>query len=453
MTARCVLEIVLIALIAEMTMASDVVTTQPGASGDQTAAIQAMLDQAAKAGGGEVRLPPGRHVVLGNLTVPTGVALSGSWEAPHHGIVASGTVLEAYTGRGDEAAAAFITLRPSSAVRGLTVFYPQQRLDDIQPYPWTIHGEGMHNTIENVTLVNSYNGIAVGLEHSELHLIRNIFGCVLRRGVFIDNTTDIGRIENVHFNPHYWQRSRGEDAPQTMATAAYMQRNLEAFTFGRSDWQYVANTFVFGAKIGYRFIKTKHGACNGQFVGIGADACQYPVVVDAMQPISLLISNGEFVCLAMSGNEQLPYTGVVVGPEAVGGVQLVNCSWWGSFDHFVTHEAPACRLSIAHATMTGAKDTGIELRSGMAYLEDVLFNECRGLHVRVGPDVRGAVIRSIFNLGDEDVRIDNQAGAKAQLDIGPASQPAGRNRPDSPPPPADGGRPTDPKPESSQPPR
>jgi hypothetical protein len=447
------LSLVLVSLCGAALAAQTGPASAPDVGADQTAAIQAKLNQAAKAGGGEVRLPPGRHVVLGNLTVPTGVALSGSWEAPHHGIVASGTVLEAYAGRGDEAAAAFITLRPSSAVRGLTVFYPRQRLDDIQPYPWTIHGEGMHNTIENVTLVNSYNGIAIGLEHGELHLIRNVFGCVLRRGVFIDNTTDIGRIENVHFNPHYWQRSRCEGAPETMATAAYMQRNLEAFVFGRTDWQYVANTFVFGAKIGYHFIKTQHGACNGQFVGIGADACQYPVVVDAMQPISLLISNGQFVCIPMPGNEQIPFVGVTVGTDAVGGVQLVNCSWWGSFDHFVMHEAPACRLSIAHATMTGAKDTGIELRSGMAYVEDLLFNQCRALHVRVGPDVRGAVIRGIFNLGHEGVRIDNQAGAKAQLDIGPASQPAGRNLPDSHPPSADGGRPTDPNPESSQPPR
>ena len=406
-------------------MAQDAVTTQPDASADQTAAIQSQLDQAAQAGGGAVCLPPGRHVVLGNLVVPTGCTLAGTWKEPHHGTVTHGTVLEAYAGRGSEDGPAFITLQQSSAVRGLTILYPQQRLDNVQPYPWTIRGDGMHNSVENVTLVNSYNGIAIGLKHSELHSIRNVFGCVLRRGIFIDNTTDIGRIENVHFNPHYWQRSACEDAPDTMATAGYMQRNLEAFVFGGTDWQYVSNTFVFGAKIGYRFIKTAGGACNGQFVGIGADACQYPVVVDAMQPISLLITNGEFVCLPLPGGEKVtPMVGVTIGPKAEGGVQLVNCSWWGKFDNFVRHEAPNCRLSIAHATLTGAKDVGIDLRAGLAYLEDLLFNDCNDLHVLVGPDVKQVVVRGLFSIGKKGVLVENQAGSKTQMDIGPASQPA-----------------------------
>ena len=50
---------------------------------------------------------------------------------------------------------------------------------------------------------------------------------------------------------------------------AYTTAHLEAFTFGRTDWEYVLNTFVFGAKVGYRFIQTPAGACNGQFSGIG----------------------------------------------------------------------------------------------------------------------------------------------------------------------------------------
>jgi len=425
---RFLLAIAFLALILEPSMAADMVTTQPDASVDQTASIQAGLDEAGRSGGGEVRLPPGRHAVLGNLTVPTGVTLSGSWQAPHHGIVQTGTTLEAYAGRDSEDAPAFITLKPSSALRGLTIVYPRQIFPDVRPYPWTIRGDGMHNTVENVTLVNSYNGIAIGLEWSELHLIRNVFGCVLRRGILVDNTSDIGRIENVHFNPHYWSRSKVETVPtEVLNVGAYMQRNLEAFTFARTDWQYVSNTFVFAAKVGYRFIRTPKGACNGQFVGIGADMCQYGLVVEDMQPISLLINNGQFVSGPLPGNEQNgPFVGVDIRPEACGGVQLVNCSWWGNFDHFVRHNAPGCRLSIAHATMSHCRDVGIDLVAGMAYVEDVLFNDCHGLHLRVGPKVRKAVLRGMFNSGMEGLRIDNQAGPRTQIDSGePASQPAG----------------------------
>src|SRR5688500_2966312 len=174
---------------------------------DQTAAIQKYLNEVERRGGGEARLEPGQYTIRGSLRAPAGVMLAGAWEMPHHGIITKGTVLMAYAGRGKEDGAALIELSPSSGVRGITICYPEQKLADVQPYPWGIHGKGMHNTVENVTLVNAWQGIAIGPESNELHVIRNVFGCVLRRGVYIDNTSDVGRIENVHFNPHYWPRS------------------------------------------------------------------------------------------------------------------------------------------------------------------------------------------------------------------------------------------------------
>jgi hypothetical protein len=44
---------------------------------------------------------PGRYRIDGDLRVPSGVTLSGSWENPHHSTGLLGTVFEAYGGRGD----------------------------------------------------------------------------------------------------------------------------------------------------------------------------------------------------------------------------------------------------------------------------------------------------------------------------------------------------------------
>jgi len=154
---------------------------------DDTAAIQAALDQTGQSGG-EVVLAPGRYLIKGSLTVPTGVALRGSWDAPHHGAWDKGTTLLLTGGRGQENGPAAITLLQSSAVRGLTMAWPDEKPDNIVPYPWAIHGYGMHNTVEDVTFINAYQGIKIGQPGSELHLIRNVFGCVLRRGIFIDST-------------------------------------------------------------------------------------------------------------------------------------------------------------------------------------------------------------------------------------------------------------------------
>ena len=100
--------------------------------------------------------------------------------------------------------------------------------------------------------------------HNERHLIRDVHGQPLRRGIFVDAIYDIGRIENVHFNPWWSMKPR---------LFQWQQQHGEAFIFGRSDWQYVFNTFCFGYNIGYKFVQTDAGVCNGNFLGIGADDC------------------------------------------------------------------------------------------------------------------------------------------------------------------------------------
>jgi hypothetical protein len=386
---------------------------KPGVADDQTPAIQKYMDDLASRGGGAAALGAGQYTIRGSLTVPTGVTLTGSWEQPHHGILTQGTVLMAYGGRGQENGPGAIELTESSGVKGITLCYPEQTVADIQPYPWAIHGKGMHCTVENVTLVNAYQGVAMGPERNELHVIRNVFGCVLRRGVFIDNTTDIGRIENVHFNPHYWPRSghagaRAARGEATMSVAGYMQQNLEGFIFGRTDWQSVRDCFVFGARVGYHFVATKNGACNGQLSGIGADACQYGVLVDAAQPPGLLISNGQFVCLKLQEKAE-PRIGIVTSPQFNGTLQLSNCSFWGDFTSFAKIEGSGL-FTMSQARGDNARGPAIEILGGRAAVRDVIFNRCREAHVVVGKDVRKAVVES--NFAEGGVKITNQAGER-----------------------------------------
>ena len=158
----------------------------PGVVGDgvtdDTAALQAALDAAGKAGT-DVSLETGRYLIKGALTVPPGVGLRGTWQTPHHGDWRHGTTLLLTGGRGEENGPAAVTLQQSSSLTGVTMVWPEETADNIVPYPWAVHGYGMHNTVENVTLVNAYQGIKIGQPSSELHLIRNVFGCVLRREI------------------------------------------------------------------------------------------------------------------------------------------------------------------------------------------------------------------------------------------------------------------------------
>jgi len=300
--------------------------TSFGAKGDgkadDTSAFQSALDSAAQKHV-DVYAPSGNYRFLGRLSVPTGVTLRGTWESvpAHNGIrdkglpkpTDGGTTFLVEGGEGSEADP-FLTLNTNSTLKGVVFYYPKQDPQAVpKPYPYAIAMRGKNPAVLDVELLNPYNGIDAS--QNERHLIRNVQGQPLRRGIYIDAIYDIGRVENVHFNP-WWSVS-----PTLLK---WQQENGEAFIFARTDWQYVLNTFCFGYNIGYRFLETKVGACNGNFVGIGADDCYQAVRVDQSAPFALLITNGEFT--AFHGPDP---TMVVVSPTNTGVVRFVNCAFWG----------------------------------------------------------------------------------------------------------------------------
>ena len=301
---------------------------QYGAKGDgttdDTGAFQQALDAAAQAGGGIVHVPRGVYRFAGHLNVPNNVTLKGLWESvpAHNGLrdrglpkpTDDGTTFLVTESPGKEDGPAFITLNTNSTLKGVVIYYPDQHENDVPAaYPWAIAMRGKNPAVLDVELLNPYNGIDA--TQNERHLIRNVHGQPLRRGILVDAIYDIGRIENVHFNPWWsvqpklaeWQRTHGE-----------------AFVFGRSDWQYVLNTFCFGYSVGYKFIQSDTGVCNGNFLGIGADACHTAVHVAQSAPYGILITNGQFV--SFRGEDP---TMVVVEASNQGSVRFVNCSFWG----------------------------------------------------------------------------------------------------------------------------
>ncbi len=374
---------------------------------DDTGSIQAALDAAGKTGG-RVHLPPGRFLVKGSLKVPPGVVLEGLAVSPQWSDPLIGSVILATGGRDKEDAPALFEMGSSSAVRGLTVYYPEQKVRDIRPYPWTFHLQGMDNTVENVTLINSYNGIRTGPEPNVRHRIRSVYGCVLRRGIFVDACTDIGRIDNVQFHCHWWSSPavQGEWKP----VHEFMWKNCEAFLFGRTDWEYVNNTFVFPVRVGYRFIATKKGSANGQFCGIGADEAQKCVIVDAINPMGLLITNGQFVC--MHGEEKI---GVLINKTCRGSVRLVNCAFWGpSHQNVVSHGQSYVSLSDCYFSSLGrTKNPGkalVEADSGKLQVRGCSFGTTEpSIHLK--PGLRHAIITE--NNGVRGVEIINGIGSSA----------------------------------------
>lgn len=234
---------------------------------DDTAAFQAAIE-AARTTSFKVYAPRGKYLFAGRLNVPAGMTLEGSFDSvtSHPGggrrgrggdaRQPDGTMFLVTGDAGTEDATAFITLNGNSTLRGVAILYPNQtKTDTPKPYPYSVAMRGNNPAVLDVELINSYNGIDAS--RNQRHLIRNVSDQPLHIGVFVDGIMDIGRMENVHFNP-WWGGGP--------AVKKFMMEKGVAFIFGRSDWEYVLNTFCFGYNTGYKFIRSQvsRGSCTAR---------------------------------------------------------------------------------------------------------------------------------------------------------------------------------------------
>ncbi len=381
------------------------------AATDDTAAFQQAMDAAGKAGGGTVHVPRGNYYFAGHLNVPAAVTLLGHWQSvpAHNGLrnrglpkpTDDGTTLLVTEGVGSEDGPPFLRLNTNSTLRGFVLYYPDQKVDKTpKPYPWAIAMRGKNPAVLDVELLNPFNGIDA--TRNERHLIRNVHGQPIRRGVWVDSIYDIGRIENVHFNP-WWSMK-----PEVFQ---WQMQNGEAFIFGRSDWQYVLNTFCFGYKVGYRFVHSRSGVCNGNFLGLGADDCYTAVVVEQSAPFGLLITNGQFV----SFHGPNP-TMVEVGEEHRGSVRFVNCAFWGPC-HQIARVAGKGTVGFSDCTFTqwdkpGEGRPALAVQSGTILVRGCEFRQNKA-HIVLGEGVRRAVVTG--NVFSGPAQVANQSQGNVQI--------------------------------------
>lgn len=265
---------------------------------DDTQAFQDALNAAGNRGGGVVFAPEGHFRINDSLIVPTGVTLRGDWISPDDvNKEVKGTILDAYGGKDDEEAPSFIQLSPSSGVTNLSVWYPEQSATSPSAYPWTFEQlSGDSATIQNVTLVNSYNGIKIGPIWNELHYIKNVYGTVLNTGIFLDFTTDIGRIEHLRLAPDYWSGSGLAGSPQKSVLTEYLVAHAEGIVMGRSDWEYMSDVFLSGFKTGLR-MTTRTGSletANAQLYKINIENSETALKIEGVNDYGLLISDSSF---------------------------------------------------------------------------------------------------------------------------------------------------------------
>ncbi len=101
-----------------------------GITDDSTAfqnAINAVY-KSGSSGGGVIYVPAGNYAFYNNITIPTGVTLHGNWaDWTKNGGGLVGTTFKVYFGSGQSNGTPFITMNQSSTLKGINIWYPNQK--------------------------------------------------------------------------------------------------------------------------------------------------------------------------------------------------------------------------------------------------------------------------------------------------------------------------------------
>ena len=389
-----------------------------GGEEDCTRAFQSALD-AAGVSGDIVHVPAGTYRIAGTLDIPKNTCLEGVWRAPVRGEPPDrgGSVLLAFSGKGNADGAPFITMHENSVLKGLTIYYPEQvKANPPVPFPWTVQGAGEDNiTILDMTLINPYQAVDLGTYANGRHLVRNLYGYPLLKGLFINQCYDVGRIENVHFWP-FW------DIDPDSPLWAFTRENGIAFILGKTDGEMALNLFSIFYSIGMHFIdgpiRNEEGSITGYAAGSGMytncymDVSPCAVRVDAaMENAGVTFVNGSFM------------GGIVVGPVNQGPVKFSASGFWATKElasHAVLEGRGPVYFEGCHFSNWDRAGQGvpcIEANNRRLIVTGCDFLIDRDGHsvLRLGPRVRSAVITS--NMMPGGVSIENKAAPDADVQI------------------------------------
>lgn len=211
-------------IIADIIIDSDNYDVDPTGYLDSTNGINRAISDCYDSGGGTVFLPAGKYRVSSNITILPFVTLQGDYNDPDNSDFNGdyGTLIYADIEPNTENFPALFTVGGSAGAVGLTIYYPYQTIDNVKPYGFTFeipsfasirgHADHMASTIKDITMINSYKGVAASITPSgslisaanEMIHLENIKGTILYKGFELYNSSEYGVVKNITINNNYW---------------------------------------------------------------------------------------------------------------------------------------------------------------------------------------------------------------------------------------------------------
>ena len=393
---------------------------------DVTGIIQKAIDDCFRKGGGTVWLPEGEYRVTENIYIQKFVTLRGEYQDPDKG-TDYGTVIIADVESSNEMRPSLFTVGASSGVVGLTVWYPEQDINNVKPYPYTFYidgsVDGMLHTIKDCTLINSYRGIGVGAqcelgikEVHEMTTIENVKGTCLYEGLNNTNSSDVDTIKTLYISNRYWANA-GErfNAPDEEKLNEYTRKNACGMALGDLEWPNIADVEISDMLYGIQFREGMRYTFSGSFVDLRITDCDYGIHI----PRHTISRRGKTWGLAVA-NGIIEGSEYAILQEDYSAIQLTNVEtegkikshWDGepvkqyttdtaslSPDYHITYEKPNSFLYIVEADKTGKNDISAQLQKkldeagktgGVVLLPAGLYRLDKPVAVPKGVELRGS---------------------------------------------------------------
>lgn len=410
----------------EDVVVADIVATQApyfadaAGENDCTAVLQRAIDDCAANGGGTVFLPAGRYLVTGNVYIKPFVTLRGDWQDPDRG-TDYGTIIVARPETSDEKCPALFDVGASAGAVGLTVWYPEQSIDDVKPYPYTFYVNGerdyMLHTLHNITLLNSYRGIGLcsvcedGIyQCHELTTIDNVKGTCLFEGLNSHNCADVDVYKSLYIDNKYWTEAGEEfNAPGKDKLDSYTRANATGMLLGDLEWPEIADIKISNCKYGIHLIRGIRVQFNASFYKAEIRNCDYAYYAEKDAVWARGANWGvSFAQSVLEGSKYAAYyTGKAIlelhNVSAQGTVKVRNLQKTSSSPIEIaldkTCGKPASVLYTVQADRTGKTDASSDVQrkldeaactGGIVYLPGGMYRFDGPVTVPAGVELRGS---------------------------------------------------------------
>ncbi len=437
---------------------ADIIPTQDGyivrgdGAVDCTAGIQKALNHCEDAGGGTVYLPAGEYMITGSLNIPARVALVGEWNDPDtlQGDT-YGTVILANVPSQDTKEGGLFNLGGSGGVVGLTVYYPNQSLTAVKPYPAVFYTDGrggsyMLSTVKNCTVINGYRGIGacchtVNSNAHEQLTIENLKGTFLYTAAEVYNQADVGTWENVVVSGRYWANAKGRlmQSVGLDALNSYTEANTVGMMLGDLEWTEFSGLIIEHCNIGLKIVKGQRIQFAGSLFNVSIDECGTGILVEDLDPRwGMLIANS-----SIDNGIQNTTGGLVKAVNVT--VQGKGCT--GSVTREtvkeikdialpkVEYNLPGSYMKIANLAKDGKTDVSAALQEilndmpssgGIVYLPAGAYRLDKPISVPAGVQLRGnaAVATRGFDGNDKGTIILSYYGDDLEEDQDPLTEKA-----------------------------